>query len=374
MVGAGLMMRSFVRLTGGDLGLSPDHVLAGEIFISWDKYPKPDQWRTFVHAAMRRLAELPGAKSVAAVNFLPLTGFWGMKTFTVVGRPRPLPGREPQADDHIVTPGYFSTMEIPLIAGRVFTDADRDASVKVAGINKTLARRLFPSEDPIGKQLDLGDKDHPDLWQIVGVVGDVKTFGLEKETHSDIYRPFDQAPSPMMAFVLRTEPEPGSLANGLKQSIWSVDKDQPIFKLVTMEELARESVTLRRVSLILLVVFGFLALTLAALGIYGVISYSVAQRTHEIGIRMALGAGPGEVLGMVLRQGLTMVAEGLAIGLATALALGRFTASLLYGTSATDPLTFLTVPAVLLAVSVVAIVVPAYRAAHVEPMTALRCE
>ena len=374
MVGAGLMMKSFAQLMRGDLGLNPDHILTGEVFVPSNKYPKPDQWRTFAHAAMQQLGELPGAKSVAATNYLPLTGYWGIKTFTVTGRPRPLPGREPQADDRVVTPGYFSTMGIPLIAGRVLTDADREGTVKVAVINQTLARRFFPGEDPLGKQLDLGENDHPDLWQIVGVVGNVKSFGLEKETHADLYRPFDQAPFPLIAFVLRTEPAPESLANAFKRAIWSVDKDQPIFKLVTMEELARESVTLRRVSMILLVAFALLALALAALGIYGVISYSVAQRTHEIVIRMALGAGRPEVLRLIMHEGLQLALVGVAFGLAGAAALARLLASLLYGVRPGDLMTFGGATILLAVVALLATYIPARRATKVDPMVALRHE
>ncbi|HME56693.1 MAG TPA: FtsX-like permease family protein, partial [Terracidiphilus sp.] len=294
--------------------------------------------------------------------------------FTVAGRPRPLPGREPQADDRVVTPDYFSTMGISLIAGRVFSDADREGAVKVAAINQTLARRFFPGEDPVGKQLELGENDHPDLWQIVGVVGDVKSFGLEKETHADLYRPFDQAPFPLIAFALRTEPEPGSLANAFKRAVWSVDKDQPIFKLVTMEELARESVTLRRVSVILLVAFALLALTLAALGIYGVISYSVAQRTHEIVIRMALGAGRPEVLRLIMREGFQLALVGVALGLAGAAVLARLLASLLYGVRPGDLSTFAGVTILLAVVTLLATYIPARRATRVDPMVALRHE
>jgi predicted permease len=374
LVGAGLMTKSFVRLLQGDLGLDPDHVLTGEVFVPSNKYPKPDQWRTFADAVTQRLRDLPGAKSVAATNFLPLTGFWGTANFTIEGRPAPLPGHEPTADNRVVTPGYFSTLSIPVSEGRAFTDDDRQGAAKVAVINETLAHRFFPGEDPVGKQLDLGDPGHPDLWQIVGVVGDVKSFGLEKETHADIYRPFDQDPFPLIAFVVRTGPEPESLANAFKQAIWSVDKDQPIFKLVTMQELAHESVTLRRISMILLAAFALLALTLATIGTYGVISYSVARQTHEIGIRMALGAERRDVLMATMRQGLKLTLAGAVLGIAGAWALTRFLGSLLYHVGPADPATFAAVLLVLAVVSALASYIPARRATRVDPMAALRWE
>src|SRR5208337_4510410 len=225
-------------------------------------------------------------------------------------------------------------------------------------------------EDPLGKQLDLGENDYPDLWQIVGVVGDLKSFGLEKETHADLYRPFDQAPFPLIAFVLRTGPQPESLANAFKRAIWSVDKDQPIFKLVAMGELAGESVTLRRVSAILLVAFALLALTMAALGIYGVISYSVAQRTHAIVIRMALGAGRPEVLRLIMGEGLRLAVTGVAFGLAGAVVLARLLSSLLYGVRSGDLLTFGGATLLLAVVALLATYIPARRATKVDPMVA----
>jgi putative ABC transport system permease protein len=241
-------------------------------------------------------------------------------------------------------------------------------------INETLAKQHLPDRDPVGVRLNLGDDAQPDYWEIVGVVSDVKSFGLEKETHRDIYRPFSQVPYPLIAFTLRTGSNPEAYTAAVRDAIRSVDSDQAVFKVVTMEHLAAESLSLRRVSMILMGCFAALALFLAAIGIYGVISYSVTLRTHEIGIRMALGASRQQVLRMTLRQGLILALIGIGVGLAAALVAARFVSSIVYGVSPSDPFSYLTIAAILLAVAVVASFIPARRATRLDPMSALRYE
>ena len=321
---------------------------------------------------MRRIEALPGVQSAGAINFLPLTGFWGTSTFTIEGQPIPAPGDEPEADNRVVTENYFKTMGMRLLKGRTFTEQDGVKAPHVAVLNETAARRFFPNEDPIGRRINLGDAREPNLTEIVGVVNDVKAFGLEEETHADLYRPFAQAPFPLIAFAVRTSGDPASFAGALTGEIWAVEKDQPVFKVISMAQLAAESITLRRVSMLLIVAFAALALALAAVGVYGVISYWVTQRSQEIGIRMALGARRVDVLKLVIGQSTSVLLVGVLLGLAGAFALTRLMAGLLYEVSATDAATFAAYSAGLAVVGVIASYVPALRATQVNPITALR--
>jgi putative ABC transport system permease protein len=374
LIGAGLMIKSFLRLQQGDLGLNPQNVLTAQVMLPQYKYPDAQKRLAFLQGVMQRLKTLPGVESAGAINFLPLSGFWGTASFSIEGRPLPKPGEEPGADNRVITPQYLRAMGIRLIRGRDFTERDREGSPQVAIINETLARRYWPGEDPIGKRLNLGDTNDPSWWEIVGVAGDVKAFGLEQETHGDLYRPLYQVPFPLIAFTIRTAADPMRLAASVRQEIWAVDKDQPVFKVLTMEQLASDSVTFRRVSMLLLVFFAAVALILAATGIYGVMAYAVTQRTHEIGIRMALGARTRDVMSMILRQGMLLALIGLAIGLAASLALTRVMSSLVYGVSTTDPLVFISISVLLVGVALLACYLPARRATKVDPMVALRYE
>ncbi len=364
LIGAGLMIRSFVRLQKGNLGFDPRNVLTMQIFLPLEKYAKPEQRRLFVERALPRIESLPGVESAGLVNFLPLSGFQGVTNFAIHGQPLPPPGQEPMADNRVVSSNYFRTMRIPVVKGRSFTDRDDAHSSPVAIINEKLARRYFPGEDPIGKRLSMDDRAKPTVCEIVGVVGDVKHHGLGAETNPELYRPFEQVPFPLLAFVVRTAADPANLANAVRKEIWAADKDQ-IFRVLTMEQAASESVALRRVSMVLL---------LAAVGVYGVMSYSVVQRTHEIGIRVALGAQQGDVLGMMLREGMTLTLIGIGIGLIGAVAVTHLLSSLLFGVTATDPATFACIPLLLAAVALLANYAPARRATKVDPMVALRYE
>jgi predicted permease len=376
LIGAGLLIKSFSRLTQGELGFRPDNVLALEAFPSPAKYPakEPEKLRAYVDRSVENLRAIPGVESAGAINFLPLTGFWGQQGFTVEGRPAPLKGQEPSADNRVVTPDYFRTMGISLLRGRAFTPSDGPDAPHVAIVSASLAHRLWNNDDPVGKRLNLEDAAKPVWWEIVGVVGDVHSFGLEEKVHDDLYRPFAQVYFPIVAFTVRTKGDPAQCTAAAKAAIWAVNPEQPFYKIISMETLAAESVTLRRVSMLLLTVFSTIALLLAAIGIYGVLSYAVAQRTHELGVRAALGAQQRDVLRLVLADGMRLALIGLSFGLAASLALTRLMAGLLYGVSATDPAIFVAVPLLLAGVAVAACYVPARRATRVDPIVALRYE
>jgi predicted permease len=374
LIGAGLLLKSFAHLQQSDFGFNPEKVLTVQVLLPQPKYAEPAKRLQFLNQSIQRIEALPGVQAVSATNFLPLTGFWGTVSFMVEGEPLPNPGDEPEADNRTATPNYFRTMGIRLLEGREFSEQDREGTPKVLLVNETLARKLGSDASPVGKRLNLGDTKEPDWWEVVGVVSDVKSFGLEKETHADIFRPFAQVPFPIMAFTIRTAGDPMSLASAVRGEIWSVDKDQPLFKVLSLEQLASESVALRRVSLILLGTFALLALIIAAVGIYGVVSYTVTQRTNEIGVRMALGARPGDILKLIVGQGSLITLIGVGVGLLAAFMLSRLIATLLYGVSATDTLTFIGAPMISAFVSLLACYIPARRAMKIDPMVALRYE
>jgi predicted permease len=376
LVGTGLLISSFRNLLRGNLGFDADHILSAQLFLSNAKYPpaQPEKRLAFVTDAMQRIRELPGVESVGAAGFIPLSGFWGEADFAVQGQPEPPPGQRPSAKSDIVTPDYFRAMGISLLRGRVFTDQDGKGAAQVVIVNETLARKEFGNQNPVGQQLNFGDSTKPDLWEVVGVVSDIHDFGLEEKVRGNVFRPFAQIPLPVVGFVVRTLGRPSSLTSAVKQAIWTVDKDQPIYKIIGVDQLASESLGIRRVSSVLLGAFSTLALLLAGLGIYGVMAFSVAQRTHEIGVRMALGAQPDGVLKMIMGYGMSIVIAGMAIGIAGALALSRVVAGLLYGVKATDGMTFVFTSLLLAFVALLACYVPARRAMRVDPMIALRYE
>ncbi|MHB8412547.1 MAG: ADOP family duplicated permease [Candidatus Acidiferrales bacterium] len=376
LVGAGLLIESFERVAHANLGFQPDHVLGVEVFLASNRYPRnqSDKQRAFVRDVLQRMKSLPSVQSAGAVSTLPLTGFWGETNFLVEGQVPPKVGETPDADNRFVTPGYFSTMRIPLLRGRSFTGADRDGTLRVAIVDETLARRYLGGKDPVGKRLNLGTPEKPEWWQVVGEVGNVKAFGFERPDLPTLYRPYAQLPVGLIAFTIRTEGDPAALLKSAEQAVWDVDEDQPVFQALPMSTLAAQSVALRRVSTLLLAGFAMLALALAAVGIYGVMAYSVAQRTHEIGVRMALGAQQDDVLKMVVGQGIKLILVGAGIGIVAALALTRLMAALLFGVTATDPATFLGVTILLVAVALLACYIPARRAMRTDPMVALRDE
>jgi predicted permease len=375
LVCAGLMVKSFARLQNAGLGLNPDHVLTMQVFLPRNRYKTDPDRSRFVQQSLQAIQNVPGVQSAAAVNFLPLSGFWGTLSFnTPNAAPAPVP-QWPKADYRIASQDYFQTMQIPVLRGRGFGTQDTQQSPLVCVINAALAQRYFAGQDPIGKMLtpDPGGFGATP-WLIVGVIGDVKHFGAAEAVHPEVYRPFTQDGFPLIAFTVRTGPEPMALADAVRKAIWSVDKDQAIFRVLSMDEAASESSALRRVSMIVFAFFAVTALVLAMLGIYGVLSYLVAQQTHEIGIRMALGATPGDVLRLIVGHGARMVFAGIGLGLLAAFTATRILNGLLYSVHALDPSIFAAMGFLLTVIALLACALPARRAAKVHPMEALRYE
>ncbi len=372
LIGAGLMIRSFLRLQQMNLGFNPDNVLAVNLSLSPSKYPEDRQQVAFFQAALERLQSLTGVQSAGATTGLPLTLSLSGSDFRIEGRPEPEPGKEMIINTRSVSPGYFRTLGIPLIKGRDFSDRDKSDAPKAAIINYDLARIYFPDEDPLGKRITFDDGGS---WiSIVGVIADVKQLGLDSSAKPEVYFPYLQMTAPSMSIVVRTGSNPLNLVAAMKRQIQEIDKDLPIADVKTMRQLLSESVSGRRFNMLLLAVFAGVALVLAAVGIYGVMSYSVSQRTHEIGIRMALGAQTSDVLKLVVGEGMLLALAGVMIGLVASLFLTRLMSSLLFGVSATDPITFALIAVVLTGVALAASLVPARRAIKVDPMVALRYE
>jgi len=379
VLGVALLIRSFVRLLEVDPGFNPEKLVTAEITLPQSQYREDHQVAGFFEQLLGRVRALPEVKSAGAVSGLPLNGRTGGDPFSIEGRPwRPTaPGTNtPQFMDHeTVAAGYFRTLQIPLLAGREFTEQDAAGSSPVAVINQTMARAFWPHQDPIGKHIMPGAPRPSAAWlTIAGVVGDVKGAALDVASIPQMYRPLSQHPVRTMTLVIRTSADPMSVVSDVRRQLFALDKDRPLYHVAAMEQIVSDSVARRRFDLLLLAVFAALALALAAVGIYGVMSYSVAQRTHEIGVRLALGARRGDVLRLVARQGLTLALAGIAIGLAASLVLTRLISGLLFSVRATDPITYAGVSLLFACVAVVASFVPAHRATRVDPMVALRHE
>ena len=371
LAAAGLSIKSFVHLLKGDLGFNAENVLTMRVLLPQSKYKTGAQQLAFGNQALDRIKSLPGVKSAGTVTFLPLSGWWGGRTVSLQGQSTP-ENQQPVGVWSSVTPDYFRAMDIPLLKGRFFTDQDNPGASPVAIISKSLARRLVPEEDPLGKRINVEGVKSP--VEIVGVVGDVHQLGLTTETTSEVYLPFSQVTIWLMCFAIRTTSDPMSLAKVAQREIWAVDKDQAVGYIMPMSQLASESLAPQRVLMLLLAAFAGMALALAAVGIYGVISYSSTQRTQEIGIRIALGAGSADVVRLVVGQGVVLVLAGVGIGLAGSFGLMRFLSSLLYGVHPSDPVTFIIVSVALAGVALLASYIPARRATKVDPMVALRYE
>jgi len=375
LVGAGLMMKSMYRLLQVDPGFRPERVLTMEINLRTAQYSKPEASRNFWRQVLDKVRDLPGVDAAALGTVLPLSGDHNRADITIEALPTPDPGKFPHPDFHMVSPSYIDALSIPLLRGRNFTDADTDTAPQVALINATMARRFWPNEDATGKRFHWGHPGSKEPWiEIIGVVGDTKLYGLANPSRLELYMPLQQSRSSDMFLVLRSAIDPASLTPAVRDAVASIDKDQPVFSVNTMKQLVDASVATRHITLVLLGLFSGLALLLAAIGIYGVISYSVQQRTHEIGIRMALGAQRLDVLRLVVGQGVRLAALGIAIGIAAAFGLTRLMASLLFGVGAYDPVAFVTAAIILLLVAIAACYIPARRAIAVDPMVALRYE
>ncbi len=374
LIGAGLMIRSFVRLLNVDPGLNTRNLLTLDAGLPRGKYTGPQQV-AFFQQVIERMQALPGVQSVGAVYPLPLSGAEEGMGIGIENRPPAAPGEAYTSGPHWVSPDYFSVMAISLAAGREFTERDGVDAPRVVIINQAMAHRYWSDEDPIGRRIAFDQVNGQPNWrEIVGVVKDVRHISLDSEPKPEMYFPFPQVPIFFLTIVLRTTGDPLSLAAAARGEVLAVKSDQPISNIHTMEELLANSVAQRRFNMLLLGVFATIALLLSAVGIYGVMSYSVVQRSHEIGVRMALGARRSDVLALVVKQGMALVLAGLGIGLGVAFALTRIMVSLLYGVSATDPLTFSIIALLLGAVAMLACYVPARRATKVDPMVALRYE
>jgi putative ABC transport system permease protein len=374
LVGAGLMVRSFMRLQAVNPGFDAKNLLTMRVMLPSTKYPDAGRQVQFFRQAVERISTLPGVRSASAVSALPFADLGAATSFTIVGRPAPAAGDKPVTDVRVADENYFRTMNIPIVSGRTFTESEATEDRKVAVVNEAMVRKYFPGENPIGKRIIVNMAAEPGPTEIIGVVGDARYDKLEGDLRPMVYWTPPQLPYSSMTLVIRAANNPEGLAAAAAREIQGIDKDQPISDVRTMESWIAESVARARFGTLLLSAFAAAALILAAVGIYGVISYSVSRRRNEIGIRLALGAQARDVLQLVLRQGMTLVFAGMGLGLLGALALTRVLSSLLYGVSATDPTTFAAIALLLAGVSLVACYIPARRATRVDPNDALRYE
>jgi predicted permease len=374
LVGAGLLLRSFVRLLKTDPGFQPERVLAVSLRAPFARYREPAATVQFVERLTDRLRSLPGVRSVGAGSDIPWTGYDENSSFVVEGRPVD-PANQNNTRAHFATPEFFQTIGVPLLRGRYFNSADRRETRQVVIVNQALVARYFPQEDPLGKRISTYDHPREEQWStIVGVVGSLKDAPDSKEAKAATYWPHTQSGGREISFVLRVDGEPMSLLNAVRGALSSLDREIPIASASTLERVARDSFSARQFVLLLCGAFAGLALILAAIGLYGVMSYSVAERRRELGIRMALGASRENIVSLVLRQGLTLTALGVLIGEAGSLALSRLLKSLLFETSATDGFSYFGVGAVVATVTLLACYLPARRASRLDPVAAMRSD
>ncbi|MEW5984067.1 MAG: ABC transporter permease [Acidobacteriota bacterium] len=388
LAGAGLLVRSFQHLMAVDPGFEPERVLAFQISLPGATYNDPSSRVTFFRNLTTRLTRLPGVVAAGSVSFLPLDGLGAATRFRGLDRPEPSKGQEPVTDVRMISSDYFRAMGIPLVLGRLFTEAEvapassvvlfaesaRPATTGVVVVNEAMAREMWPGEDPIGKRLLVSWSDPEVTDEVIGVVGDVRLVSLDDTVRPTVYYPHNRTAYSAMSVVVRSTVEPASLTSAVLAQVREMDPQQPVAKIRTLEEVVGASVGQRRLIMLLAGLFAGVALLLAAVGLYGVLAYLVAERTREIGVRIALGAQRGAVLGMVIRRALGLTAIGAAAGLAGALALTRLMRSLLFQVTPSDPTTHGTVVVVLVAVALVASLIPAWRAMRVDPVVALRQE
>ena len=368
LVGAGLTIRSFVRLQNEPPGFNPDHVVTVAVSLPGPRYPTPQKKAEFWRRSVESLQQVPGVMIAGAISRLPLLPGNSTRGLTIPGQPANM---APTAQYRTASPEYFRTMEIPLLRGRFFAESDGDTRAPVAVISASAAQRFWPNRNPIGERFQI---DRPEIT-IVGVVGDVHATALDQAPQPTVYVPYGQDPWPSMVFTLRVaDATSAGLQAGVRAAIWQVDKDQPVGAIRTMDEQLSRSLTRRRFSVTLLSGFGVIAVALAAIGLYGVLAFIVAQRRREIGVRMALGAQPRDVIADVMGQGLGLAGIGVVVGIALALAGTRLLNSLLFGTSPTDAVTFVGVATLLVGIAAAASLIPALRASRVDPLIALREE
>jgi putative ABC transport system permease protein len=375
LAGAGLLIRSLIKLGQVDPGFNAANVLTLRLALPNPRYAERSARIAFYRQTLENVRNLPGVQAAAFISDPPVTGSLGLwlNGFHIDGQPLPPPGQRHSAYLRCITPDYFRTLNIPLVKGRALAEADAADRPWVVVIDEAMARRYFPNEDPLGKRLVIYAGERRPR-EIVGVVGAVKQTALDQEAGPHMYVPYFQTPQDYATLLVRAAATPLNLTGAVKSAALAADREQPVYNIQTMEGIVAESVAARRLNMSLLGLFATVALALAALGIYGVMSYSVSQRTQEIGIRLALGARPRDVFGLVIRQGMALTMTGAAIGLLAAFGLTRLMTNLLFGVSPTDPLTFIGVAALLTCVALLACYAPARRATKVDPMVALRRE
>ena len=358
-----------------DLGFDRENVLTFRVSLPRSKYAKPAQTEAFYKDLLQRINALPGVQTAGTINHSPLQGHGMIAFIGIEGHPPLDQKKDPPIGIGVIDGEYFKTMKIPLLGGRQYDERDGADGQKVAIVNQAFAKRFFPNGDALGKRVTFGCEESEGLCRtIVGVVGNIRQESLTDEAIPELYLPFAQMPMNGMTVMVRTSSDPLALVGAVRNEVLAIDKNQPIYDVKTLAQRVNEAVAVSRSLMLLFSAFALLALVLGAVGIYGIVSYSVTQRTHEIGIRMALGARAGNVLSLIMKNGLTLVLTGIAIGIAGALALTRFLTTLLFGVTPTDSVTFVVVSVVFFVIAMIASLIPALRATRVDPLVALRYE
>ena len=375
LLAAGLLVRSFNKLVAVDLGFNRENVLTARINLPRSNYSKPAQVQTFYDDLLQRVKALPGVESAGTISHTPLNGFGMIAFIQVEGNPPLDKKKDPPIGIGTVSPEYFQTMKIPLLSGRHYDARDGAEGQRVTIVNQAFANRFFPNGDALGKRISFGCEESEGLCRtIVGVAGNIRQESITDEVTPEIYVPFSQVRVNSVTLVVRTASDPLALARSVRNEVLAIDKNQPVYDVKTLAQRVNEAVAVSRSLMVLFAAFALLALVLGAVGIYGIVSYSVTQRTQEIGIRMALGARAANVLSLIMKNGLTLVLTGIVIGVGSAVGLTRFLSTLLFGIEPTDSVTFLVVSALFFVIAMIAALIPAMRATRVDPLVALRDE